>query len=133
MDTNTDYKKILTQVIQKQMVILGPAITLAKARNVKGLTISDDGAVTEMAGTPQELIQNLIDQFVQLSGLIVRKTMEPLLASLPDGIAINPVVAASGVQPTPQPAEQSIPQQTPPTQPPIQEAPTQNTDLNPNG
>ncbi|MCL5970424.1 MAG: arginine--tRNA ligase, partial [Patescibacteria group bacterium] len=38
----TDYKKLLTEVIQKQMVILGPSITLTKARNVKGLTVSDD-------------------------------------------------------------------------------------------
>lgn len=82
-----DYKKLLTDVIKKQIVILGPQITLAKARNVKGLTIADDGTVTEMQGPPQELIQLLIDQFVQLSGLIVKKTMEPLLSAYPDGAA----------------------------------------------
>jgi hypothetical protein len=81
----TDYKQLLTQVIQKQMVILGPTVALAKARNVNGLTIADDGTVTAMSGQPQELIQGLIDQFVQLSGLIVKKTMEPLLAVYPDG------------------------------------------------
>jgi hypothetical protein len=80
-----DYKKLLTQVIQKQMVILGPGITLSKARNVKGLTVSDDGTVTNIQGQPQALIQGLIDQFVQLSGLIVKKTMEPLLSMYPDG------------------------------------------------
>lgn len=83
--TQEDYKKLLTQVIQKQMVILGPSITLAKARNVKGLTVSDDGTVVNMVGQPQALIQGLIDQFVQLSGLIVKKTMEPLLSAYPDG------------------------------------------------
>ena len=82
---NTDYKKLLTEVIQKQMVILGPSITLAKARNVKGLAVGEDGTVTNMQGPPQALIQGLIDQFVQLSGLIVKKTMEPLLAIYPDG------------------------------------------------
>lgn len=80
-----DYKKLLTDVIKKQIVILGPQITLVKARNVKGLTIADDGTVTEMQGSPQEMIQALIDQFVQLSGEIVRKTMEPLLTAYPDG------------------------------------------------
>lgn len=83
--TQEDYKKLLTQVIQKQMVILGPSITLAKARNVKGLTVADDGSVVNMVGQPQALIQGLIDQFVQLSGLIVKKTMEPLLSAYPDG------------------------------------------------
>lgn len=79
--TGTDYKTLLTQVIQKQMVILGPTITLAKARNVKGLTVDDNGIVTAINGQPQILIQELIDQFVQLSGLIVKKTMEPLLSA----------------------------------------------------
>src|SRR5258708_5714989 len=80
-----DYKKLLTDVIKKQIVILGPGITLAKARNVKGLTVEDDGTVADMQGQPQELIQALIEQFVQLSGLIVKKTMEPLLSACPDG------------------------------------------------
>jgi len=83
--TNEEYKQLLTDVIKKQIVILGPGITLAKARNVKGLTVADDGTVTAVEGHPQELIQNLIDQFVQLSGLIVKKTMEPLLSEYPDG------------------------------------------------
>lgn len=83
-----DYKKLLTDVIKKQIVILGPQITLAKARNVKGLTVADDGTVSDMQGSPQELIQALIDQFVQLSGEIVRKTMEPLLSAYPDGVKV---------------------------------------------
>jgi hypothetical protein len=87
MQPNADYKKLLTEVIQKQMVILGPSIALAKARNVKGLTVGDDGTVVNIEGQPQELIQGLIDQFVQLSGLIVKKTMEPLLSVYPDGVA----------------------------------------------
>lgn len=89
MQQDQDYKKLLTDVIKKQMIILGPAITLAKARNVKGLTVADDGTVTDIQGHPQELIQSLIDQFVQLSGLIVKKTMEPLLSVYPDGQPTN--------------------------------------------
>lgn len=98
-----DYKKVLTEVIQKQIVILGPAITLAKARNVEGLTVAEDGTVTEMTGHPQELIQSLIDQFMQLSGLIVKKTMEPLLANYPDGTPVS--------IPTPQAPPQPLPSQ----------------------
>lgn len=96
-----DYKQLLTDVIKKQIVILGPGITLTKARNVKGLTIADDGTVTAMQGQPQELIQALIDQFVQLSGLIVRKTMEPLLSAYPDGVKTaetNPIAGPQIIQ-----------------------------------
>lgn len=91
-----DYKQLLTQVIQKQIVILGPTITLAKARNVKGLTVADDGTVTQIEGNPQALIQGLIDQFVQLSGLIVKKTMEPLLSIYPDTTNQTPNQQAGG-------------------------------------
>lgn len=82
------------------MIILGPNITLTKARNVKGLIISDDGTVTDIQGPPQELIQNLINQFVQLSGLIVEKTMEPLLSAYPDGVP-DPAEALQAAQQSP--------------------------------
>jgi len=115
---NTDYKQLLTDVIKKQVVILGPAITIAKARNVKGLTVSDDGTVTDIQGAPQEIIQSLIDQFIQLSGLIVRKTMEPLLANYPDGIKLDAPIPTPIIQPIPQPvATQPVPQPTAPIQP----------------
>ncbi len=82
--TEGDFQKLLTDVIKKQIIVLGPDITLAKARNVKGLTIADDGTVTDIKGNPKELVQDLIYQFVLLSGLIVKKTMEPLLSNFPD-------------------------------------------------
>lgn len=108
---NTDYKKLLTEVIQKQMVILGPSITLAKARNVKGLIVADNGTVTDIQGPPQELIQGLIDQFVQLSGLIVKKTMEPLLSVYPDGVGNQPLATVSASQtPSSSAAQQAIDQ-----------------------
>lgn len=102
-----DYKQLLTEVIKKQIVILGPDITLSKARNVKGLTVADDGTVTAVEGNPQEVIQSLIDQFVQLSGLIVKKTMEPLLTlSQPDAAVVPPT-------PIPTPPQPAMPQQAP--------------------
>lgn len=81
--TDGEYQKLLTEVIKKQIIILGPDITLAKARNVEGLTVADDGTVTQVSGNPQEITKKLIEQFMELSGLIVKKTMEPLLANYP--------------------------------------------------
>ena len=73
------HEKLLTEVIQKQMALLGPNIALATARNVSGITIDDQGVVTQLTGDHQQLTQALIDQFMALSGLIVKKTLEPLL------------------------------------------------------
>jgi hypothetical protein len=75
-----DYKALLTDVLKKQIVVLGPDITLAKARNVKGLTVSNDGTVNALDGDPKEIIKALIDEFLELSEMIVKKTMEPLLS-----------------------------------------------------
>ena len=110
--SNNDYMQLLSDVIKKQIVILGPDITLAKARNVPGLTVDASGTVTQISGEPQKITQNLIDQFVQLSGLIVKKTMEPLLAyhTAADGTPMKepakPAVPVS--QPVP-PASQASP------------------------
>jgi len=112
--SGTDYKQLLTEVIKKQMVILGPNITLTKARNVSGLTVSDDGTVTDMKGSPQEMIQALIDQFVQLSGLIVKKTMEPLLnlrsddANIATAVAPSPIPPAQNIIPDAQQGQKSV-------------------------
>lgn len=127
--SDTDYQKLLSEVIKKQIVILGPDITLAKARNVKGLTISDDGTVTAISGSPQFLTQQLVEQFMELSGLIVKKTMEPLLANYPDGIKEAAVVGATGITqgppvtpPMPQPTAATS---TPPAAPqPVPSAPS---------
>src|SRR5258706_1159034 len=110
-----DYKQLLTYVIKKQIVILGPDITLSKARNVKGITVADDGTVTNVEGSPQEVTQALIDQFVQLSGLIVKKTMEPLLSM---SQAASPAVPAVKQPLAVPPTDNMIPQQ-------IQPMPTQ--------
>lgn len=110
--TDGDYQKLLTDVIKKQIVILGPDITLAKARNVKGLTITDDGTVTAIAGNPQLITQQLVEQFMELSGLIVKKTMEPLLANYPDNMVPQTAQTMTAPQAAPQTGE-NLQQQQP--------------------
>lgn len=78
-----DYRKLLTEIIQKQIIILGPEISMLKAKNVEGMTVGEGGIVTEITGDPQVVLQNLINEYVALSGLIVKKTMEPLLQKYP--------------------------------------------------
>jgi hypothetical protein len=83
MENGEEYKNIMTEMIKKQIVILGPDIAIMKAKNVKELNIAPDGEITEINGDPQVVLQKLIDEYVALSGLIVKKTMEPLLAKYP--------------------------------------------------
>ncbi|OGD85777.1 hypothetical protein A2Z23_02710 [Candidatus Curtissbacteria bacterium RBG_16_39_7] len=78
-----DFKKLITEIIQKQVVVLGPQIAILKARNVSGLDVANDGTVNKIEGDPKSKLQELINEYVSLSGLIVRQTMEPLLAKYP--------------------------------------------------
>lgn len=117
------YQKLLTEVIKKQIIILGPSITLAKARNVRGLTVSEDGTVTAISGNPQELTRELIDQFMELSSLIVKETIEPVLANHPgliQSIQSNPTM----IQPDQITSSQI---KTPPNHPAPPPAPLQNS------
>lgn len=81
--TDADFKKIFSELIKKQMLVLGPDITLAKVKNVTGITVDNNGEVQSITGDPQKLLQLLINQFVELSGMIVKKTMESILTSYP--------------------------------------------------
>lgn len=98
-EVSGDHKQLLTEIIQKQIIILGPQIALMKARNVEGLEVLDDGTVSEIRGDPNMITQKLIDQYISLSGMIVKKTMEPLLAKYPgisENVINNPIANQGG-------------------------------------
>lgn len=126
MDQHTEnyYKQLLSDVIRKQIVILGPDITLAKARNVAGLVVGEDGTVTQIQGNPLEITQKLVNQFMELSGLIVKKTMEPLLnSSAMAGTTLHTLEKQQTNQVTKPPSEPASPAPiqigTPVTTPPV--------------
>lgn len=116
--TDTDYKQLFSQLIKKQILVLGPDITLAKVRNVTGLTVDINGDVQKIEGDPQLMLQSLINQFVELSGMIVKKTMESILTSYPGMMGLTAgsmAMATTGSIMTPQaqPQHQSTPQVEP--------------------
>lgn len=108
---DTDYKALFSQLIKKQMLVLGPDITLAKVKNVMGLSVDVNGDVLKMDGDPQQMLQALINQFVELSGMIVKKTMESILTSYPGMMAMATSSAFGGgaqaSSQTPQPVVQA--------------------------
>lgn len=96
-----EYLGLFNEIVYRQTVVLGPDIAVIIAKKVEGLKFSDEGKVTDYSGDPQELLQKLINGYVNLSGLIVRKTIEPLLAKHPGAAAKAAGVAAvAGVNQT---------------------------------
>ncbi len=83
MSDHEQYKQMLTDLIQKQMVVLGPNIALDKARKVPGLKISDDGSVMDIEGEPQMILKGVANEYMQLSGQIAQMTLNTLVEKYP--------------------------------------------------
>jgi hypothetical protein len=83
MSEQQEYSKMLTDLIQKQMVVLGPNIALDKARKIAGLKISDDGSVLEVSGDPQLVLKGVANEYMMLSGQIAQMTLNSLLEKYP--------------------------------------------------
>lgn len=77
------YRQLISEIIGKQIVILGPEIAVLKARSVSGLTIEDDGKVKELKGDPTTALKNLINVYVDLSGQIVKNTLSSIFTKYP--------------------------------------------------
>ena len=89
MDNKEQYKALISEVIAKQIVILGPDIAILKARSVKELTVGDDGKVTSIKGEPANALQKLVDQYVELSGQIVKSTLGSIFSKYPTVKKVN--------------------------------------------
>ena len=83
MPDHEQYKQMLTDLIQKQMVVLGPNIALDKARKVSGLKISDDGTGMDISGDPQMVLKGVATEYMQLSGQIAQMTLNSLVEKYP--------------------------------------------------
>ena len=83
MPDQNEYKKMLTDLIQKQMVVLGPNIALDKARKVVGLKINDDGSVVDVQGDLQMVLKGVANEYMTLSGQIAQMTLNSLLEKYP--------------------------------------------------
>ncbi len=84
MDQALQYAAIISEIIAKQAIILGPDIAILKARNVSGLVVDDQGKVTEIKGEPAMALQKLINEYVELSGMIVKNTLGSIFDKYPD-------------------------------------------------
>ena len=84
MDPKEQYKLLLSEIIAKQAVILGPAIAVLKARNVPGLKIDNSGKVLDFDGDQQAVLERLVDEYVNLSGQIVKNALVSVFAKYPN-------------------------------------------------
>ena len=84
MSENEQYSELISEIIKKQAIILGPEIAMLKARSVPGLTVDNNGKVTLAGNNPKDVLQSLVDQYVELSGQIVKNALGSIFAKYPD-------------------------------------------------
>ena len=93
-------KEAISELIKRQMAILGPEITMGRVKNVRGIEVNSEGGVVLLNRDPQDVFVDLTNQFVELSGLIVKKTMESILNSGTHPPISQPQIPATPPAPT---------------------------------
>lgn len=83
MDDKEQYLALTSEIIAKQAVILGPDIAILKARSVDGLTISEEGKVVDIKGDLNMVLQELVNTYVELSGMIVKNALGSIFDKYP--------------------------------------------------
>lgn len=83
MNEKEQYLSLMSEIISKQSDILGPDIAILKARNVSELIIDNNGKLTDFQGDAGEALQKLVNQYVELSGLIVKNALGSIFAKYP--------------------------------------------------
>lgn len=84
MGSKEEFIALINEIVQKQAVILGPEIAILKARNVPDLVVDEKGKVIDVQDSQMEkALQNLIDQYVELSGAIVKNALGSIFSKYP--------------------------------------------------
>ncbi len=84
MDQTEQYKAVMSEIIAKQSIILGPDMSVMRAKKVAGVTVSEKGEVLEIEGDPADALKRLIDTYVELSGQIVKNALGSIFIKYPE-------------------------------------------------
>ncbi len=78
------YKKFLTELVRRHMVIFGPNIAREIASTIPGLTVSETGEITGITGAPLNALQGLIGKYQELSEPVALLQLRLLLNQYSD-------------------------------------------------
>lgn len=84
MEQEEQYKSVMSEIITKQSVILGPDMAIMRAKKVSGIEVDEKGVVVSVSGDPADALKRLIDTYVELSGQIVRNALGPIFTKYPE-------------------------------------------------
>ena len=83
-----DYKKAMSDIIKRQMEIVGPTVALSVAQKVSSVKLSPAGDVLEIIGDPKAALEQAAEACIAFSGEISKMILKSVIKSHPD-ITIN--------------------------------------------
>ena len=75
-----EHKIIISQLIKKQMEMVGPAIALSIAKKVPTIKVADNGEVLEVSGDSKAALEQLANAYIEFSGEISKLILKSLLS-----------------------------------------------------
>lgn len=78
------YKKFLTELVRRHMVIFGPNIARDIAKSMTGMTIDHTGEVIEIKDSPVVVLQKAVTLYQELSEPVAMLQFRLLLDKYPD-------------------------------------------------
>jgi hypothetical protein len=87
-ENKKQYLLLLSEIIAKEAVILGPDMAILKARSAAGLSVDNNGNVTDIDGDAAEALQELTDGYAELSGQAAKDVIDSIFIKYPQ---IHPV------------------------------------------
>lgn len=76
---DTDYKRLISDIIRSQIHFLGSSIALGTARKINGLLIDDSGNITSLPTSPEKAANELIKEYESLVGSSVTAVFQDVL------------------------------------------------------
>lgn len=64
----TPYEEIAQLIIRKQMLVLGEAIAVERAKRTQGLELDAQGNVKFLSSEGSKILENLLNQYYELLG-----------------------------------------------------------------
>lgn len=67
------YKELLTSLIKKQMLLLGPKVAIERLKNIPNLKVAEDGSVIEIGSNPTDITDQVFEAFTDFPSRIAAR------------------------------------------------------------
>ncbi len=82
--SESDYNSVLSEFLQKQVLIFGHDAVVANLQDIKGLVIDSEGIVKKLEGSPQQVLEEVVKKLSELSDYAVKHSLDTVVAAHAD-------------------------------------------------